>query len=515
MKCNVTLHNAPFPSTGELLALPVFSENGKTSPRIAELNTITKGQLLERIKQEAFTGKRGQLLAFDSDCGYTRIILVGMGKQEQFSFPLLENTVADAVRHANSVRATRLDVYLDPVWKQDYREIGRLFATAANLANYSFVRYKSHEKTEGPSYLSELRICLEASLDTAQIRGELKEGIALGVLISEGMYLTRDLVNEPASAIYPETLAEQAYRIANNSKGTVSIKVLEASECEQLGMGSYLAVGQGSDNPPKFIILHFARKKPKRMKRIALIGKSVTFDTGGYQVKPGEYMNDMKIDMAGGAAVLGVFSILSQWNEERFGAIAYDEVFGILPACENMISGRAFRPGDVLTAMNGKTIEVKHTDAEGRLTLADALAYASRELKCEYAIDIATLTGAVMVALGNDIAGVFGNDDAFTREFLSAAQLHGEEAWQLPLSERYRDHIKGTIADLANLGKKDRYGGAITAALFLEEFVDEMKWIHVDIAGSCYTDDPPRGITGTGATAWGVRTLLSVLTKTV
>lgn len=515
MKCTVRLYNTSFPSSGELLALPVFSDHLDSDVRIGKLNTLTDGRLSSALKRLHFEGKYLQKISLEAYGGYNSIVLVGLGARADFTPARLENALAEAVRWANKQRITKLDVYYDPEWNATYEEAGRIAALAGNLANYAFTKYLSKEKTEGPSYVEEIRFCLEPHGKTKDAAERLERGVRLGALTAEGMCYTRDLVNEPASAIFPETLAAEARKIAASSGGSVSARILEADECDQLGMGAYLAVGQGSDNPVKFILLSYRRANSSGYKRIALVGKSVTFDTGGYQIKPGEYMNDMKIDMTGGATMLGIFKILSKWDEQQYGQLAFDEIYGILPACENMISGRAYRPGDILTAMNGKTIEVKHTDAEGRLTLADALAYASRELKCEYAIDFATLTGAIMVALGNDIAGVFGNDEAFTAKFMEEAERAGERAWRMPLPEEYRDQIKGEISDLTNLGKKDRYGGAITAALFLQEFVDDMKWIHVDIAGASYSDDPPKGTRSKGATAWGVKTLLQVLSSSV
>jgi leucyl aminopeptidase len=240
-----------------------------------------------------------------------------------------------------------------------------------------------------------------------------------------------------------------------------------------------------------------------------LIGKSITFDSGGLSLKPSEAMEWMKIDMAGGAAVLGVFKFLSLLAARGWEDRLNVNVFGILPACENMPSGKALRPGDILTALNGKTIEVLNTDAEGRLTLADALSYAEKFIKPDYCVDLATLTGACMVALGEDIAGLFGNDNQLIKKFETVAKKENEELWQLPLPSWYRKLIQSDIADIKNIG--GRYGGAITAALFLKEFVEKMKWIHLDIAGPAFNQREERGIIKKGATGWGVISLIEFL----
>ena len=278
-------------------------------------------------------------------------------------------------------------------------------------------------------------------------------------------------------------------------------------------MGSYLSVARGSVVPPKFIVLHYkptvSVKSPKGGspfgRKIALVGKSIMFDSGGLSLKPSGSMEDMKIDMSGGATVLGVFSVLAKTP------VSY-EVFGILPACENMPSGHATRPGDIVTAMNGKTIEVLNTDAEGRLTLADAMVYAEKHCKADVIIDLATLTGACVVALGGDLAGLFSNDDKLSDSFEESAKQVGDEVWKLPLHMPYLKKMKSDIADLKNIGG-GRDGGAITAAVFLSEFVDKAKWIHIDIAGPAYRTDEPKGALGKGGTGWGVLSLFEFLRK--
>jgi leucyl aminopeptidase len=358
------------------------------------------------------------------------------------------------------------------------------------LGDYSFDQFRSKEHIKKNPHLAEVYIITSPSADD-------KVAVFKGEAAAEATILARDLVNIPGSHVYPETLAQQARAIEKKSQGKVKVQVLSEEECKKLGMGSFLSVGQGSDKKSAFIILHY---KGTGEKKFTFIGKSITFDSGGLSLKPSEHMMDMKIDMAGGAAVLGVFDYLATAQP---AITSFSDVYGILPAAENMISGSATRPGDVITAMNGKTIEVLNTDAEGRLVLADALVYAETVLKSDYIIDMATLTGACAVALGNDLAGVFTNEDALEKQFGSAAAKAGDDYWRMPLHEAYSSLIKSTIADIKNIGG-GRYGGAITAALFLKEFVKKAKWMHIDIAGPAHSDKK-------GASGWGVLSVIYFL----
>lgn len=511
----IALKEAPFPSQSSTLLYTTCSDTIKKDQRLAQLNQDTKGRLFEKMKRMDYTGKKGQLLVLEAGGMYEVVILAGLGESKKITLADMKKTLGSAIRKVNSLKMKNLQLYLQPEWGTDYRDIGETIGLAAHLASYSFTKYLSNEKTGGPSKLESLDICLEKNMSGKDIKAALQTGLARAETIVSGIYVARDLINEPPSHMYPETLAAEAKKIAKKSKGTVSVKVLEEEDCEKLGMGSYLAVAQGSEKKAKFIVLKYvpksiAKKAEQLRKKVALVGKTVTFDTGGYQVKPGEYMNTMKCDMAGGAAVLGVFKALADWDDKKYGEIQY-EVYGILAACENMISGEAFRPDDIVTAMNGKTIEIIHTDAEGRLTLADALSYAENELKADIAIDLATLTGAMMVALGHDIAGVFGNDEKLREMFVEIANDSGEDAWAFPLPDDMRDEMKGDVSDLKNLGR-DRYGGAITAALFLEEFVGKMRWVHVDFGGPAFNTHGAKSVTPKGGTGWGVQTLIQVIT---
>ena len=306
------------------------------------------------------------------------------------------------------------------------------------------------------------------------------------------MKVSRDLANEPAQYATPTKLAE----IAKDLK--LDTKIYDKKDCEKMGMGAYLAVARGSSEPPKFIHMKYSTHNPR--KKIAIIGKGICFDSGGLDIKPASSMLTMKDDMSGAACVIGVMSAIKE--------IAPDvEVHGIIAACENMPGCSAYKPGDILTAKNGKTIEVDNTDAEGRLTLADALCYAC-ELGVDEVIDMATLTGACMVALGTQAAGIMGNDEELIKKLIDTAERSGERFWQLPLWEEYFDGLKSEVADMKNSG--NRWGGASSAGVFLQKFVKDVKWAHIDIAGTAFLEKPQKELIA-GATGAGVRTLLNYI----
>jgi leucyl aminopeptidase len=326
----------------------------------------------------------------------------------------------------------------------------------------------------------------------------LRRMVDRGKTVATAVARARDLVNEPAGELTPRRLAEIAKDLAK--KAGLEAKVLGPKDCEKLGMGMYLAVAQGSDEEPRLIHLLY-KPKSKPRKRIVLIGKGVTFDSGGLSLKPSASMEDMKIDMAGAAVVISAIAALSELG------VPY-EVHAIAAATENMPSGKAYKLGDVLRSMAGKTVEINNTDAEGRLTLGDAITYA-QAAEPDEVFDFATLTGACMVALGPHIAGVMSNDEALRDRWLAAARNAGEDMWPLPLPDRLKEQLKSEIADMKNTG--DRYGGAITAGLFLKEFAGETPWLHVDLAGPA-SADKEWGHIGKGGTGFGVATIVEYLT---
>lgn len=495
-----------FPGEGESLIFLLFADSLKKNRYLDLLDSKTKGYLKKQIVKTKFLAKEDECLGVVATPMYDEIILVGLGKVKDFNHLKLKNGIASAVRKLVSAKHKTAQLFYFSALGKNFFATGKNISLAYRLANYRFDKYKGDEEKKKTRSLEKLTINLQAK-DAAK-KPTIEKGMAVGEKIAEGICLVRDLVNEPASHVGPEEMVKKAKEIASGSKGRIEIKVLDEKNCREFGMGAFLGVAQGSEKEAKFIILHY-KPGAKTKTKVCLIGKTITFDSGGLSLKPADYMMDMKIDMAGGATVLGVFKILAS------GHIDVDcEIYGILPACENMPSGKALRPGDIVTALNGKTIEVLNTDAEGRLALSDALSYAEKYLEPDYIIDLATLTGACMVALGKDISGMFGNDDKFLDELEGIAKKEGDELWKLPLYKPYLKKMKSDVADLKNIGG-GRFGGAITAALFLAEFVKKSKWIHLDIAGPSYNDESEKGFIGKGGTGWGVVTVIEWLKKLV
>ncbi|OGG15809.1 hypothetical protein A3D78_04780 [Candidatus Gottesmanbacteria bacterium RIFCSPHIGHO2_02_FULL_39_14] len=461
------------------------------------------GELLlyikDAVKRENFNQDRDEVLLLSSKgiISAYKLIITGLGKKKDFDRGILAEQVAKSIRKSKENKAVKIGIVLADDWCDLFgiKNSVQTIVEAVSLADYRFLKYKSEEEKNKIRMLEEVILSLPfASLSQAE------EGIREGQIMSKATLFARDLINEPPQVTTPTYLAQEAMKIGKNSNGLVKVTILEKEEIEKLGMNSFLGVARGSDEQPKFIILKYRPARPR--KKLAVIGKGITFDTGGLSLKTAEYMETMKLDMSGAAAILGIFSAISSFKPNA-------EVTGLIPACENMPSGRALKPGDILRAMNGKTIEVINTDAEGRLTLADALSYAVKKEKPDEIIDLATLTGACMVALGQDIAGMFGNDDKLLKTFTKISLETGDKVWQLPLEKGYKDLIKSHIADVRNIATT-KYGGAITASLFLEEFVDNTSWIHLDIAGPAYMEkDTP--LIPAGGAGFGVRLILHYL----
>ncbi len=415
-----------------------------------------------------FEGKSGQTYLVNP-----KKLLLGLGKKEEVDSDNLREAIAKAVKKLQSIKAKRAAFNID-------RFVDTNIALGAVIANYSFDKYK----TEKSDRLEEIAFNWsdDFNIDRAKILGEAME-------------FTRNIANEPAQYATPTKLAELAQSFTG-----LDTKIYEKDEIEKMGMGAFLAVGLGSAQPPKFIHMKYAPKNAK--KKIALVGKGICFDSGGLDIKPASSMLTMKDDMAGSACVLGIMSVLHKLNPEV-------EIHGIIAACENMPGCNAYKPGDVLTAKNGKTIEIDNTDAEGRLTLADALCYAN-ELGVDEIIDIATLTGACVVALGTLASGIMGNDEDMIRNLIDTGAKTGERLWQLPMYKEYKDSLKSCVADMKNTGS--RWGGASTAGIFLKEFVKDVKWTHIDIAGTAFLEKPQKEFVA-GSTASGVRTLLNYISS--
>ena len=430
------------------------------------------------VEKDNFEGKLGQtyLLHTYGRIEADKILVVGFGKKSEFNGTKMTEAVVKAMKKLCQIK-TKKAVF-------DFAEVpeyGKYAVIGAYIGDYAFDKYKTKK---------------EHHLDEVGFMNFSESDINSGKIFGEAMKFSRDIANEPAAYATPTKLAELA-----QSFDGLNTKVYDKDEVEKMGMGAYLAVAKGSAEPPKFIHMKYSNGNPK--KRIALIGKGLCFDSGGMDLKPASSMLTMRDDMSGAACVLGVMRALNSLQPQDI------EIHGIVAACENMPGQNAYKPGDILTAKNGKTIEVDNTDAEGRLTLADALCYAS-ELGVDEVIDIATLTGACMVALGTVASGVMGNDDEMIKKVIKIADESGEKYWQLPMFEEYMKGLKSDIADMKNTGS--RYGGASAAGVFLKEFVKDVKWVHIDIAGTAFLEKP-QGIFIYGSTGAGVRTLLNYVTK--
>lgn len=497
-----------FPGHGEALIFITFEDTFKKDKNLAQLDDLSYGSLKKKLTREEFEAKDDQMATVENISAYQLIVITGGGKLKDFTHVKLKNLLSQALCAVAAKKFINVNLFYSQNLGKELLEVGQNISLALYLSNYHFDKYKSEEDRKKNLKIRELNLLIE---DTIKIKlDDLREGADLGKIIADGICLTRTLVNEPASHLSADSMVKVAREIEKNSNGKITVEVLEEDQCRKLGMGAFLGVAVGSERKPKFIILHYT-PPVKSKNKVCLIGKTIIFDSGGLSLKPSEFMEDMKLDMSGGATVLGVFQILSAIPQiPHIPQITGAEIWGILPACENMPSGKALRPGDIVTAINGKTIEVLNTDAEGRLALADGLSYAEKYIKPDITIDIATLTGACMVALGNDITGMFGNDELLMDEFAKYAEKEGDELWKMPLYKPYLKKMKSDIADLKNIGG-GRYGGAITAALFLSEFVNKTKWIHLDIAGSAYNNENVKGVITKGGTGWGVATFIKWL----
>jgi leucyl aminopeptidase len=471
---------------GDTLAVGLFSD--LDHPARAQVESLVGAGLNELLERRRFKGKPGESVSLQRlEARPGTVILVGLGEPAGFDGNALRTATASIARAAAAAGSRSLALAL-PVEGLEPGAATAAMAEAVRLSLYADHRFRSEPD---PQSVPELVTLLG-----------LPEGSEAGLRsidgLCAGVELARQLVAAPPNVATPAALAEAAASIAADYG--LELKVLERSDCEALGMGAYLAVAQGSDLPPKFIHLTY-RPAGETRRRVALVGKGLTFDSGGYNLKvAGSQIEMMKYDMGGSAAVLGAMRAIAQIRPEGV------EVHAIVASCENMISGGAMHPGAILTASNGKTIEINNTDAEGRLTLADALVYASK-LEPDAIVDLATLTGACVIALGEEIAGLWSCSDGLAEALLAAGQAGGESYWRMPLRSSYKEGLKSAFADLKNTGP--RPGGSITAALFLQDFVPkDLPWAHLDIAGTVWSDKG-RGLDPAGATGFGVRTLVN------
>jgi leucyl aminopeptidase len=473
--------------TGDTLAVGLFEDAGELTGDLVGLDDKCAGIIKEIIAEEEFKGKANSttVIRLSATHSVRKVILVGLGKPEDLKLETLRRVAATVARTAKKQKTKTLGISL-PLWNNDPATTAQALTEGIELALYQDNRFKSEIEDKNPPI---------ETIDLLGLAGQ-EAAITRANQIVAGVILARQLVAAPANSVTSITMAETAQAIAHEHG--LELEILEQEECEKLGMGAFLGVAQASDLPPKFIHLIYKPATTPRRK-LAIIGKGVTFDSGGLNIKgAGSGIETMKMDMGGAAATLGAAKAIGQLKPDV-------EVHFISAVTENMISGKAMHPGDILTASNGKTIEVNNTDAEGRLTLADALVYADK-LGVDAIVDLATLTGACVVALGEDIAGLFTPDDAVASQLQTAADSTGEKIWRMPMEDKYFEGLKSGIADMKNTGP--RYGGSITAALFLKQFVKDTPWAHLDIAGPVWAEKE-NGYNGAGATGFGVRTLVS------
>ncbi len=486
---------APAGTRADVLVL-FADDSARPNGAVAAIDRALSGQLLRAAKEEGFRGKPEQTFVLHSHgrLPAARVVVVGTGPAEKMDAESLRQAAGRGIRAAQRVRARSVAVAVPGNPTETLAPV----AEGVALGAYRFDHYLTEGREERVP-VDSVRLLLP---DGAARSRSLGETLRRVLHVTEAANFARDLVNEPAGQLTPERLAEEASRAAKTHG--LEVRVSGPRELKKMRMGMFSAVGQGSQNTPRLIeVIYRPRKAAEAKARpVALVGKAITFDSGGLSLKTAENMADMKTDMAGSAAVLGAVQVAAEL-EPPF------PVHGYLGAAENMPSGTAYRPGDVLISRAGKTVEVTNTDAEGRLVLGDVLAYAVEE-KPVAVIDLATLTGACVVALGNWVGGLFSNSDALANELLGAAARAGEAFWRLPLVELQRETLRSEIADMKNLG--ERWGGAITAAMFLREFVGDTPWAHLDIAGPSQAPRE-RGYHAKGATGVGVRTLAEFLSQ--
>jgi leucyl aminopeptidase len=456
----------------------VFEPRQLSSSASALDRAAAKGSVSQALRRGDMQGKPGTtLLLHDASTG--RVLLVGLGREKDFGDKRYRDAVAAAMRALAATGAVEASLHLPelPVGRRDAAWKVAQAVTIAQESAYRFTRMKSKNDHEPPA-LRRVALCVERSAQKKAAEG-LKQGLA----IAEGMALAKDLGNLPPNICTPAYLADEARQLAKRYR--MKATVLERADMERLGMHTLLSVAQGSARPPKFITLEY-RGGPAKMKPVALVGKGITFDTGGISLKPAGEMDEMKFDMCGAASVLGAMKAV---GEMRLPI----NVIGAIPTTENMPGGRATRPGDIVKSLSGQTVEILNTDAEGRLILCDALTYVERYQPAAV-IDIATLTGACVIALGHVVSGLFANDDALAREVSAAGDASYDRVWHMPLLDDYQEQLKSNFADFANIG--GRPAGAVTAACFLARFTKKYKWAHLDIAGTAWKSGREKGATG-------------------
>jgi len=468
------------------------------APTTKKLDTAAGAGASKLFKNGTFLGKEGEslLLPLGRDAKAKYLLLLGLGKQSDAKLNTIRNAGGNLIQAATRYRFTKASLQLTDFHftgasdQDDLAQSAQAFVEGILLRDYEFADYKTDK--EAVHHMTEISLHGDKGTKAA-----IERGAGTGETIGNAANFSRSLVNHPPNFKTPTYLAERAQEMAKASDGTMTCKVLDRAQCAKLGMGSFLSVAQGTLTEPKFIVLEYKPKgKKDNLPRVALVGKAITFDTGGISLKPAAGMESMKYDMAGGAGVLGAMKAISELKPDR-------HVIGIVPATDNMPSGNALHPSDIVRSQSGKSIEIISTDAEGRLILADGLEYA-QQFKPDACIDMATLTGAVVIALGSVNAGLMTNNQHLGRQLNRAGRVTNEKLWELPLDKEYGEQIKTPVADMKNSGGRE--AGSITAGMFLQNFVGDMAWAHLDIAGMAW-EEKGKAYMEKGATGFGVRLL--------
>ncbi len=480
----------------DALVTYVFDESDPVQGRVAELDKLAGGLIARLSKSGELTGKNLEFTLVHAPAGLktARLLLVGAGKREQFNPGSLRKVAGAALRYLKSRSVHKVAFLLR---ENDLNEsTAQALVEGVIAADFETDKYKTDKKNE--KFIESFTITGFRDVDKA----DAEKGIAKGKIIAEAQNFARDLVNEPSNKLTPQILAAKAEVMAREVG--LKAEILDEKKIADLKMGALLSVSQGGPEPPRMIVLTYT---PANVRAdapvIGLVGKAVTFDTGGISIKPADGMEKMKYDMAGGATMLGVMRALAALKPNV-------KVICVVPSTENMPGGTAQKPGDIQTAMSGKTIEVLNTDAEGRLILADGVHYA-KQLGATHLVDAATLTGAIVVALANINVGVFGSNQEWTDKLLASAKSAGEKMWQMPMDDEYRELIKGSFADIQNISS-GKGGGSITGAWFIREFAGDTPWIHLDIAGTAWNDDAKPWL-AKGPTGVALRTLVDLVTS--
>ncbi|HEY4032584.1 MAG TPA: leucyl aminopeptidase [Ktedonobacteraceae bacterium] len=484
-------------------ALIVAAARKKVGQEVLLMKTATAvdglldGLIHERCTDGEFKGNLGEILTIHpmGQLAATRVIVIGLGDLQKISSQTVRRASASAARHLQNTGAHQILLAIDgPSDRPDTARQVQAQLEGALLGLYTFRIYQRTENNSNSKDISHIKL-----LANEENKAEFEQAIHKAQILAEATNFARNLINEPPNVLTPNELA---HRTSIMAKGVgLECEIWNKAKIAELGMGGLLGVSQGSAEPPQFVILRY-RGAPDSGKGMALVGKGITFDTGGISIKPAHNMDTMKGDMGGAAAVIGAIQAIAKLRPPI-------NVTALIPTCENMLSGTAYRPGDILRFMNGKTIEIVNTDAEGRLILADALSYAARE-GLSPIIDLATLTGGIVVALGSTMTGLFCNDESLTGEIIAAGRIAGEKYWPMPLDDEYNEQIKSDIADIKQTG--GRTASSVTAAKILEHFIGDAKWAHLDIAGTSYLDSK-KSYQEKGGTGVGVRTLAELVLR--